>query len=97
MRPPTLWESPADFQAEFLKLADRAIEITGGNGQSYITRAVVYFNLHQRDKAKEDLARGVALDPDYAKNNVRDYLQPLLREIEDEKSAGTRSATRDQP
>jgi len=63
MRPPMLRESPADFQAAFLKLADRAIEITDGNGQSYITRSLVLLTLGQRDNAKKDLARGVELDP----------------------------------
>jgi hypothetical protein len=39
------------------------------------------FDLGQGEKAKRDLARGVALDPDY---NVRDFLRPLLPEIQAE-------------
>ena len=81
MRPSMLRESPTDFQEEFLKLADRAIEITEGTGQSYITRSLVLFNLGRREEAKENLARGIELDPDF---EIRDYLQPLLRELQDE-------------
>ena len=84
MRPTMLRESPADFQAAFLKLADRAIEITGGNGESYITRGMVLHMLRQREKAKEDLARGVKLDPEF---KVRWYLNSLLKEMQEEKSA----------
>lgn len=77
MSPSMLQESPADFQAKFLQLADRVVE-TEGSGQSYIARSLVYFNLGQRDKAREDLSRGVELDPDF---KVRDYLRPLLKEL----------------
>ena len=80
MSPEMLRESPKDFQVEFLKLADRAIELTG-SGQSYITRSLVLYALGKREKAKADLARGVDLDPNF---KVRWYLQPSVQELQAE-------------
>ena len=81
--PRLLREGSADFQNAYLQLADRAIEVTEGIGQSYLARSQVYLALGEREKAKTDLRRGIEVDPDAS---VRVGLWSLRKELQAETS-----------
>ncbi|MEO2045775.1 MAG: tetratricopeptide repeat protein [Pirellulales bacterium] len=79
MSPIMLRESPEDFQQAFLKLADRAIEMTEGAAVSYVARAYVHQSLKRREMAVADLSKAIEIDSAY---KVPWTLRRLLRELE---------------